>query len=80
MSDKAIGCEVHDRVNVMYQAIYGPDNKPEEGLLQITKQNAKFLAKLEAVITKLTWFIVLAGISAMGTFFLQLGKMVAKSG
>lgn len=69
-------CAVHDKVNIMHQAIYGPDNKPEEGLLYITKQNAKSISSFTAAFSKIFWFVVLAGLSAMGGLIIQLAKLL----
>ncbi len=69
-----------DRLDSLSLAVYGPINEPKKGLLYMTQQNSIFINQFKNNINKLTWFGIFAGLSAMGTFFIMVGRMLIKQG
>jgi hypothetical protein len=74
--------EYKDQINQLHEAIYG-NSHPENGLIWMAKENRRMINELQEFASAIRkWsihvftFLVLAGLSAMGTFLLQLYKFM----
>lgn len=79
-------CERHDtKINRLHEAIYG-NGDPKKGLIWMNEKHTEALADIQGYVNSIkgiTWrvitFMVIAGLSALGTFGLQIYNFMIKA-
>lgn len=80
-------CAVHStELSELHHAIYG-NGDPTKGLIWIAKENRTMIRELQEFVIefkknawKLTWFLLCAGLAAMGSFLVSLVRLLLEHG